>query len=820
MKKIIAIIIAACMFAPGMMISVFASDEFLYAYNEIELISNYYELSDNQISINNAVKPHSIGFGKDGWASVKLDFGTVGARVMSFYYGIPDNYAGGTLSIYLDDLSSEPIISYITESTGGFNTFEERQFVLDFPITGEHILYFKGSKSGTCNITKFSFKSEYKKIVPPKFTLYDENSEQTENYASAKALSADASVLNFAPDSIDANLIMVPYSPSFERLRAIAVESKANINGKEDTAELKVTASLADSDAETVFFAALLDNEFKPISASAFLNAPEALIPEHSIEKTLECYISEKAVTLYGMLSDSSESVLIGLRDSSVGLEDYEAYEFIYETDVYGGKYEHTFLMQDDTPTGSYTAVITSSGGSSETLDFHYTRPGDIIDAFKDINASNAPAADGETAENTIDEMMNLWKDTLGLDLDYINSSDDRAWMYTQLYGYLPFADLNELNDAISKTMFLNKINTGSDIIETLEEYKAVIGLQEDYYYSKYFANIGKTVLADKMNEIIKSERPLASTERFCEIFREAVTLTMFSNQIAWGVIDELIADFGSILNSSYVNKYQELSDNRRKSVANEFLNTDFSVFGELVKLLETEYEKVQNNSSDSNSSSGGESRGGGSYKVEVPVIEPPSSELPEIRSDEEKGDITFSDLADYTWAEEAVLYLAKAGIISGKAENLFYPGDSVTRKEFVKILVLGFGGIDENAECSFSDISESAWYYPYVATAYGKGWVNGYDDGNFGKDDNITREQMAVMLYRTVLDVDGATEVINSSVSFVDYGNVSPYASEAVMGLAKAGVMNGVGMGLFGPERRASRAEAAVLVYKYLIRR
>ena len=79
---------------------------------------------------------------------------------------------------------------------------------------------------------------------------------------------------------------------------------------------------------------------------------------------------------------------------------------------------------------------------------------------------------------------------------------------------------------------------------------------------------------------------------------------------------------------------------------------------------------------------------------------------------------------------------------------------------------------------------------------------------------------QIRKIAAENLLDTDGVPEISNSSVSFVDYGQISGYASDAVMNLAQANLMNGTGMGLFNPKSSANRAETASLVYKYLINR
>lgn len=838
MKRIISFILVASLCLCVSYIPVCAEDAYLDAFSETGIEYNqYFTTSDiegettNKVSLNNG----SIGFNKEGWAAYKVDFGSDGARMITFNYSVRNDYAGATFSVFLDSTSSTPVFTYVTVGTGEkWNIYEDREFMLDAPITGQHIVYLHGSKSGTGNFTQFGFKKAYSKITAPALTLYDSENIPTQDFASAAAITSKASILNYAPDGINASLVLVPYTNSFKRISPIMVDVETNINSKTTPAEPTVSKELAGIDASSVFFTALLDNDFGPLAASAFYNAPEATALTHTSEKVIDYYIDGTSVTLYGSLADSSTKTLLGIRKSDVSKNAYGGYEFIYETAVTEGKYEHTFVMDDDTPTGTYTAIFTSDGGSSNEVTFHYSRPLDVVDAFAEINASVLPS-DDDTVLTEIDNELDQWKETLGIaeKLNYINAAEEEKWIYTQIHGYLPFVDLNALNNAIDKAIFLHKINTTDDDVTTLEEYKTVIGLNEVDYYKKYFQSVDKGVLKNKLNAVLENELPLTDTNRFNELFRQAIALSKMSNHVSWGSIDEAIGDFELVLDTTYTTDYKALDDDWRKVAATEFLYKDFSSVEEIVDLLESAYalavsakneaeaeekEEEKNNNHPSGGGGGGGGGGGKRLEVEIPEIKLPVQE--ETVPVEPEKIISFSDLDGYEWAEDAVIYLAENEIISGKSENHYYPADNISREEFVKILVLALGVADDNAVSSFTDVPSDAWYTPYIAAAYNKGWVNGYEDGSFGIGESITREQMATMFYRAITDVDGATDVVNSTVSFTDYGQISAYASDAVMSLAKAEHMNGVGMGMFQPKRTATRAETAVLVYTYLINR
>lgn len=170
--------------------------------------------------------------------------------------------------------------------------------------------------------------------------------------------------------------------------------------------------------------------------------------------------------------------------------------------------------------------------------------------------------------------------------------------------------------------------------------------------------------------------------------------------------------------------------------------------------------------------------------------------------------------MANVSWAQESINALLKNGIISESESGQFEPMRSVTREEFVKMIVCAMKLDLVYETVHFTDCEENAWYLPYVATACRYGIVFGRDNGCFGIGEQITREDMAVMLYRTLnrLGVSAAT-----TAGYDDDSHISDYAREAVYTVKHLGLMNGTGDNRFEPMSTATRAMAAKVVYEIL---
>ncbi|MDR0405955.1 MAG: S-layer homology domain-containing protein, partial [Clostridiales bacterium] len=174
-----------------------------------------------------------------------------------------------------------------------------------------------------------------------------------------------------------------------------------------------------------------------------------------------------------------------------------------------------------------------------------------------------------------------------------------------------------------------------------------------------------------------------------------------------------------------------------------------------------------------------------------------------------------FRDLDAAAWAAESITALCKRGILSGDGDGRFRPDDFITREEFVKIAVGAFSLERADAEADFADLDRSAWYYRYIAAAVAANLVMGdsAEENTFGIGRGITREDMAVILYRAAVRFE--VPLAGEAARFGDFDTVSAYARDAVAALSGAGVVNGVSGGDFAPRQFATRAMAAKMVYE-----
>ncbi len=195
------------------------------------------------------------------------------------------------------------------------------------------------------------------------------------------------------------------------------------------------------------------------------------------------------------------------------------------------------------------------------------------------------------------------------------------------------------------------------------------------------------------------------------------------------------------------------------------------------------------------------ESYGGGSSKEE------------KTEEKEENSAPTFNDLNGYSWAEAAILSLAKDGVIKGVGEGIFAPGNNITRADFIILLVRAFEQKSDSEE-NFSDVSKNDYFAKELAIAKNNGLVNGVGNNKINPRGSIKRCDMMVMVYRTLKKL--GIELKSDKVNMLDMSSVPEYAKEAVTALISNGIVNGKG-GYIAPNEHTTRAEVAVLLSRIL---
>lgn len=180
----------------------------------------------------------------------------------------------------------------------------------------------------------------------------------------------------------------------------------------------------------------------------------------------------------------------------------------------------------------------------------------------------------------------------------------------------------------------------------------------------------------------------------------------------------------------------------------------------------------------------------------------------------EETKNTRFTDLSGYAWAEDAINSLADAGIIKGTSATTYSPSANIIRADFAALLVRLFKLTSANEE-NFADVAVSDYFASELAIARNTGIVNGIGDNKFAPRNNITRQDMMVMIYRAMTSLGIELAPAGENIAG-DFDMVSDYAKEAVSVLMTNGIITGKS-GNIDPTAYTIRAEVAVMLFRVL---
>lgn len=178
---------------------------------------------------------------------------------------------------------------------------------------------------------------------------------------------------------------------------------------------------------------------------------------------------------------------------------------------------------------------------------------------------------------------------------------------------------------------------------------------------------------------------------------------------------------------------------------------------------------------------------------------------------------LPFTDVKSGDWFCDSVRYVYENELMSGTGTTTFGPNEKTTRGMIVTILYRLENEPSVSADSAFSDVEAGQYYANAVAWANQNGIVTGYDDGRFGPNDTITREQMAAILYRYAdykeQDVSAAADLS----AFTDAGSVSDYAVQAFEWAVSEGLITGSTDTTLSPAGSALRCEVATILMRFL---
>ena len=179
-------------------------------------------------------------------------------------------------------------------------------------------------------------------------------------------------------------------------------------------------------------------------------------------------------------------------------------------------------------------------------------------------------------------------------------------------------------------------------------------------------------------------------------------------------------------------------------------------------------------------------------------------------------GKLPFTDVRESDWFYEDVVFAYENGLFAGTSDTTFSPNASMTRAMLVTVLYRLEGQPAVNGRSGFSDVQYNGYYEDAVTWAADNGIVNGTSTTTFSPNANVTREQMAAILYRYAQYKKYNTAASSSLNGFTDQASVSGYATASLEWAVAEKLVNG-SAGKLMPTGNATRAQVAAILHRFV---
>lgn len=499
-------------------------------------------------------------------------------------------------------------------------------------------------------------------------------------------------------------------------------------------------------------------------------------------------YIRVKEVTVNG---SEKAPVTFNVTENA-----FDASDNHYKLKVQGGGY-----MSDISTATKDVYVLTSSVASN---------------LLTQINgASNIPSVLRTGATQNADKALNITEDT---------TRDNAIALILNGMKGGGFGNLDEVKEAWAAAEIIDALRneTAQNVKIKLEANAEAIGIDiTDKDYTDNSLELAQYLIAN--------EDGVSTVSGLKKLYGQCIGIVLMNNSTSGDApsnLDKYISNFD--IDSTILTKYNtKLSEIQRAQVAGAMYQKNIQTPSEFVSKFETAVTTLPDTPTSTPSPTtgpgvgggGGGGAGGGGAGISGPgagsQVTPTPTVAPTAPPDSNASASGFRDMTKSHWADHYVAELSQKGIINGYDDNTFRPNNNVTREEFVKMIITATGLYDENAECEFDDVPNSAWSYKYIASAYKNDIVSGVTDTTFGVGIYITRQDVAVIAAR-ILTRLGKTATVGDT-TLTDIDTVTDYAQDSVKLLNSMGIINGFDDGSFMPHNALTRAEAAAIISKLI---
>ena len=465
------------------------------------------------------------------------------------------------------------------------------------------------------------------------------------------------------------------------------------------------------------------------------------------------------------------------------------------------GDYGFSFFLPDLAKDGHYIVEIIPEKSEMQTDEFYY------------YTQQYADGVVGQLMNPQSDEQT----DPVILLYDELEKSDIRICLDTDFTNYDAVSDKKAV---VRELMKLKNINSRSafqkafagisaafrirevhatDVPGVLERAAEVMALTDKSTYREYVASERQNAISEFL-----MTSGCVNGEELAERLSYHVISYALEHMGNWQRCRTVLLSYQDILNLDFA---QFDASSSQYDIVERFLSTDCTSVSSIVTAFyqavssgtaSNEEKIIPTSVSRGTGSSGGS---GSSYHSSIVENNIEAAPLPA------KG---FPDIANDYWAAKEIERMKEKGVICGDEAGLFRPDQSISREEFVKLMVLSMELSAVGEYEGFPDVPQESWSSPYIRIAHEQRLVGGNDDGNFMPQENISRQDLFTILGRWLTKGD---TIRTQTINFSDDEAVADYALPYIAYLSEKGLLSGYEDNTLRPLASCTRAEAAVML-------
>lgn len=528
------------------------------------------------------------------------------------------------------------------------------------------------------------------------------------------------------------------------------------------------------------------------ISAAAVVSAFAACTQTYAFE--VQCDNVKEQMIISGNTETANEYVTVAVFPQGTSPSAIGDYAQLYQT-VSDNDGIYSYCYRPDMLSGKYIIRIKSAfTGITEEKSIDFFNFDELKNSIAEINSKNAAELKPYLEENRtmlgIDSELYNYAVQKGLDLSAVYTAVEQHSDFSGFSDFVPFfaSELNKAvcssGDAKAAEIMLKSL----DGIKTMKAYK-VFGEFEQKNRERVYTYTAKSS--------IKNDAEIQKTFARAVIL-EKVRISAWTEVIS--LLDNNVDDAAEL----NLTKYRAHKTESAKNTAGKDLS--FLAFQAALDTIPAKTET---------GGGGGGSGSGGTKGSSAPISSAPVGAVyPETPSESENSS-EFTDLNGYEWAADGIKALAAKGIVNGVGGAKFEPERTITREEFAAVITRAFNIPSSKNPADFQDVTASAWYSEPIAALCEYGIANGVGYGFFGVGNDITRQDLCVMLCRTLEKSEFTFG--GEDMNFTDIKDIASYAYEAVGKMKHEGFISGFEDGSFKPEESATRAQAAKIIFDIL---